>query len=84
MPIGRGRGGSELRGSWMTEPAPPILQVRQGDHATWHVAIIWQDGRTETTSEFSFELEAKEWARTSRQTWLEGRKARVWHPDFQR
>jgi hypothetical protein len=56
--------------------SPPVLQVRQGDNGAWHVAVGWHDGRTETTENFQTELEAKEWARTSLQAWLDGRKAR--------
>ena len=58
------------------ETSSPIIQVRQAETGTWHVAITWQSGRAETTGNFQTELEAKEWARTSLQAWLEGRKAR--------
>ena len=60
----------------MPQSASPIIQVQQGENGTWHVAIAWQSGRAETIGNFQTELEAKEWARTSLQAWLEGRKAR--------
>ena len=60
----------------MSEAAPPILQVRRAADGTWHVAITWHSGRTETTGTFQTELEAKEWSHTHLQSWLEGRKAR--------
>jgi hypothetical protein len=56
--------------------SPPILQVRQGENGSWHVAITWHSGRSETTGNFRTELEAKEWGHTHLQAWLEGRKAR--------
>ena len=54
----------------------PIIQVRQSENGAWHVAITWHGGRSETTGNFQTELEAKEWARTSLQAWLEGKRVR--------
>lgn len=59
-----------------SDPAAPIIQVRQNENGAWHVAIQWHNGRTETTGNFQTELEANEWAHTSLQAWLDGRKAR--------
>ena len=58
------------------ETTAPIIQLRQNENGAWHVAITWHTGRSETTGNFQTELEAKEWARTSLQAWLEGKRAR--------
>jgi hypothetical protein len=59
-----------------SDSTAPIIQVRQNENGAWHIAIAWHNGRTETTGNFQTELEAKEWARTSLQSWIEGKKAR--------
>ena len=60
----------------MADSPPPVIQVRQDEKGSWYVAVTWHSGRMETTGNFRTELEAKEWAHTHLQTWLEGRKAR--------
>lgn len=60
----------------MSETSPPITQVQRTAEGIWQVAITWHGGRTETTGSFQTELEAKEWAHTHLQSWLDGKKAR--------